>query len=136
MNQNEKVADMVCLMRDGYGLDIDSFREFFDRVVNIQHKGGASTILDCAKTFSEVTMKLANVIYTIRKLADEEDLLHMFDGIKTSDILRIEFKYMEADDLASFHFTLHQVHTEDIIVDTIVSCVLNAFLGEFKIKKI
>ena len=132
----EKLDDMVDLMRDGYGLDIDSFREFFDKVVRIDHKGGAEAMLDCAKGFTEVTMKVAKVLYTIRQLADEEDLLHMFDGYKASDLLRMDFKYMEADDLAGFHFTLHQVHTDDLIVDTMVGCVLNAYLGEFSIKKL
>ena len=132
----EKLDDMVGLMRDGYGLDIDSFREFFDKVVRIDHKGGADAILDCAKGFTEVTMKVAKVLYTIRQLADEENLLHVFDGYKASDLLRMDFKYMEADDLAGFHFTLHQVHTDDLIVDTMVSCVLNAYLGEFSIKKL
>lgn len=132
----EKLNDMVDLMRDGYGLDIDSFREFFDKVVRIDHKGGADAILDCAKGFTEVTMKVAKVLYTIRQLADEEDLLHVFDGYKASDLLRMDFKYMEADDLAGFHFTLHQVHTDDLIVDTMVGCVLNAYLGEFSIKKL
>ena len=132
----EKLDDMVDLMRDGYGLDIDSFREFFDKVVRIDHKGGAEAMLDCARGFTEVTMKVAKVLYTIRQLADEEDLLHMFDGYKASDLLRMDFKYMEADDLAGFHFTLHQVHTDDLIVDTMVGCVLNAYLGEFSIKKL
>ena len=132
----EKLDDMVDLMRDGYGLDIDSFREFFDKVVRIDHKGGADAILDCAKGFTEVTMKVAKVLYTIRQLADEENLLHVFDGYKASDLLRMDFKYMEADDLAGFHFTLHQVHTDDLIVDTMVGCVLNAYLGEFSIKKL
>jgi hypothetical protein len=132
----EKLDDMVGLMRDGYGLDIDSFREFFDKVVRIDHKGGADAILDCAKGFTEVTMKVAKVLYTIRQLADEENLLHVFDGYKASDLLRMDFKYMEADDLAGFHFTLHQVHTDDLIVDTMVGCVLNAYLGEFSIKKL
>ncbi len=132
----EKLDDMVDLMRDGYGLDIDSFREFFDKVVRIDHKGGAEAMLDCAKGFTEVTMKVAKVLYTIRQLADEEGLLHMFDGYKASDLLRMDFKYMEADDLAGFHFTLHQVHTDDLIVDTMVGCVLNAYLGEFSIKKL
>jgi hypothetical protein len=132
----EKLNDMVDLMRDGYGLDIDSFREFFDKVVRIDHKGGADAILDCAKGFTEVTMKVAKVLYTIRQLADEENLLHVFDGYKASDLLRMDFKYMEADDLAGFHFTLHQVHTDDLIVDTMVGCVLNAYLGEFSIKKL
>ena len=132
----EKLNDMVDLMRDGYGLDIDSFREFFDKVVRIDHKGGADAILDCAKGFTEVTMKVAKVLYTIRQLANEEDLLHVFENVKTSDILRMDFKYMEANDLAGFHFTLHQVDTEDLIVDTIVNCVLKAFLGDFTIKKL
>ena len=132
----EKLDDMVDLMRDGYGLDIDSFREFFDKVVRIDHKGGAEAMLDCARGFTEVTMKVAKVLYTIRQLADEEDLLHVFDGYKASDLLRMDFKYMEADDLAGFHFTLHQVHTDDLIVDTMVVCVLNAYLGEFSIKKL
>lgn len=132
----EKLNDMVGLMRDGYGLDIDSFREFFDKVVRIDHKGGADAMLDCAKGFTEVTMKVAKVLYTIRQLADEENLLHVFDGYKASDLLRMDFKYMEADDLAGFHFTLHQVHTDDLIVDTMVGCVLNAYLGEFSIKKL
>jgi len=132
----EKLDDMVDLMRDGYGLDIDSFREFFDKVVRIDHKGGAEAMLDCARGFTEVTMKVAKVLYTIRQLADEEDLLHVFDGYKASDLLRMDFKYMEADDLAGFHFTLHQVHTDDLIVDTMVGCVLNAYLGEFSIKKL
>ena len=132
----EKLDDMVDLMRDGYGLDIDSFREFFDKVVRIDHKGGAEAMLDCARGFTEVTMKVAKVLYTIRQLADEEDLLHVFDGYKALDLLRMDFKYMEADDLAGFHFTLHQVHTDDLIVDTMVGCVLNAYLGEFSIKKL
>lgn len=132
----EKLDDMVDLMRDGYGLDIDSFREFFDKVVRIDHKGGAEAMLDCARGFTEVTMKVAKVLYTIRQLADEENLLHVFDGYKASDLLRMDFKYMEADDLAGFHFTLHQVHTDDLIVDTMVGCVLNAYLGEFSIKKL
>ena len=132
----EKLDDMVGLMRDGYGLDIDSFREFFEKVVRIDHKGGADAILDCAKGFTEVTMKVAKVLYTIRQLAEEEDLLHVFENVKTSDILRMDFKYMEANDLAGFHFSLNQVHTNDAIVDTIVNCVLSAFLGEFSIKKL
>ena len=136
MEAKEKLDDMVGLMRDGYGLDIDSFREFFDKVVRIDHKGGADAMLDCAKGFTEVTMKVAKVMYTIRQLAEEEDLLHVFENVKASDILRMEFKYMEANDLAGFHFTLHQVHTEDLIVDTMVGCVLNAFLGEFNVKKL
>lgn len=132
----EKLDDMVDLMRDGYGLDIDSFREFFDKVVRIDHKGGADAILDCAKGFTEVTMKVAKVLYTIRQLAQEEDLLHVFENVKASDILRMDFKYMEANDLAGFHFSLNQVHTDDLIVDTIVGCVLNAYLGEFNVKKL
>jgi hypothetical protein len=131
-----KLDDMIELMRDGYGLDIDSFRAFTDAVLSVNREGGAETIRDCAKAFATVITKTGNIIATMRELAEQEGLLDSFNGYKASDYLKIEFKFMDSEDLAGFHFHVEPIATENLIVDAVVSSVTKAYLGEFKVNKI
>lgn len=131
-----KREDMIELMREGYGLDIDSYREFIDVVLTVNRVGGADSIRDCAKGFATVITKTGNIIATIRELAEQEGLLEYFNDYKTSDYLQIEFKFMESEDLAGFHFSLEHKETGNAIVDAVVSSVTNAYTGEFKINKL
>jgi hypothetical protein len=131
-----KREDMIGLMRDGYGLDIDSYKEFTDVVLAVNRVGGAESIRDCAKGFATVITKIGNIIATIRELAEQEGLLDSFSEYKTSDYLQMEFKFMESEDLAGFHFHLEHKETGNVIVDAVVSSVTKAYLGEFKINKL
>ena len=131
-----KLDDMIELMRDGYGLDIDSFNEFKNVVLSVDREGGADTIRDCAKAFATVITKTGNIIATIRELAEQEGLLDSFKDYMVSDYLRTEFKFMDSEDLAGFHFHVEHKETGNVIVDAVVSSVTKAYLGEFKIDKL
>ena len=132
----DKLDDMIGLMRDGYGLDVDSFREFADIVLHVNRDGGAESIRDCAKGFAAVITKTGNIVATIRELAEQEGLLDYFNDYKVSDYLQIDFKFMETEDLAGFHFCLEHKETGNAIVDAVVSSVTKAYTGEFKINKL
>ena len=69
-------------------------------------------------------------------LADDEGLIEYFDGIKTTDILNVEFRYMESEETAGFHFIATQKETGNAIVDKVVETVIDAVTGKMTTKKL
>jgi hypothetical protein len=134
---NNKVNDMMDMMSDGWGLDVDSFKNhYLDIIINVNREGGSDAILSGSKGFCAVAQKMAHIVSTIRMLADDEGLIEYFDGIKTTDILNVEFRYMESEETAGFHFIATQKETGNAIVDKVVETVIDAVTGKMTTKKL
>lgn len=137
MNKKEKLEDMSSLLKDGYGMPIENIKEdFINKMLPINHVGGATGILDVTEALCEILMQTATIISSVHEIATEEGFMSKFENLNITDFLDIDIRYMQSDEMAGFHFAVHQKNTGVKEVDIIVGLIIKIFSDDkYRINK-
>ena len=123
--QKEQISDMVSLMKEGYGKSVFTVDDILDSGMNISHAGGVTAILKSAEGWVEIINTVSKLIATIRVVLNRVDPELDLSKWKTSDLLKVEIRYMEADQSAGMRVEIAEVATGDQAVDMIVAAIVN-----------
>ena len=123
--QKEQISDMVSLMKEGYGKSVFTVDDILDSGMNISHVGGVTAILKAAEGWVEIINTVSKLIATIRVVLNRVDPELDLSKWKTSDLLKVEIRYMEADQSAGMRVEIKEVATGDPAVDMIVAAIVN-----------
>ena len=126
--QKEQISDMVSLMKEGYGKSVFTVDDILDSGMNISHVGGVTAILKAAEGWVEIINTVSKLIATIRVVLNRVDPELDLSKWKTSDLLKVEIRYMEADQSAGMRVEIKEVATGDPAVDMIVAAIVNGLL--------
>lgn len=138
MKDNSKRDDMINLMREGYGLTIDSFKDHVLEILfRVDHPGGTQGIGKACEAVITITKWCASLTSIIRTVAEARGTYSEVIKYKVSDIVEINFKYMESESSgAGFHFSAEAKATGNKDVDDTIETVLSMTTGDLKAKEI
>jgi hypothetical protein len=138
MQDKSKTEDMIGLMRDGYGLPIESFRDhILDVLFRVDHIGGAHAIGKACEAVCIIIKSCAGVSSAIRVISEASGTYGEVSKYKLSELVEVNFKYMESEESgAGFHFSVYQKKTGNEKVDIVINEVLLNMTGSQKAVKI
>lgn len=138
MQDNSKRDDMIALMREGYGLPIDSFRDHMLEILfRVDHPGGTQGIGKACEAIVIIIKWCASLTSIIRTVAEASGTYGEVIKYKVSDIVEINFKYMESDSIgAGFHFTALAKKTGNKEVDDTITTVLEMTSGNLETREL
>ena len=123
--QNEQISDMVSLMKEGYGKSVFTVDDILDSGMNISHVGGVTAILKAAEGWVEIINTVSKLIATIRVVLNRVDPELDLSKWKTSDLLKVEIRYMEADQSAGMRVEIKGVATGNEMIDAMVEAIVD-----------
>lgn len=134
MKDNSKRDDMINLMREGYGLEIDSFKDhILDILLRVDHPGGTIAIGKSCEAIVTIIKWVSRLTSVIRTVSEASGTLDQIKQYKTSDFVEITFKYMESESSgAGFHFMAVAKKTGNSDVDHTIEVVLSMITGNLE----
>lgn len=123
--QKEQISDMVSLMKEGYGKSVFTVDDILDSGMNISHVGGVTAILKAAEGWVEIINTVSKLIATIRVVLNRVDPELDLSKWKTSDLLKVEIRYMEADQSAGMRVEIKGVATGNEMIDAMVEAIVD-----------
>ena len=93
--------------------------------MNISHVGGVTAILKAAEGWVEIINTVSKLIATIRVVLNRVDPELDLSKWKTSDLLKVEIRYMEADQSAGMRVEIKGVATGNEMIDAMVEAIVD-----------
>jgi hypothetical protein len=126
----ERIEDMISLMDDGYGKSVVCFDDLLNTGLNVFHEGGTNAIVKSTNAWIEVMTSVAKVSIGIRiainNFAPDLDV----SNIKTSDMLKVDIRYMESSNEAGIRLQIRAGVTGNSKLDALLQRVVPIMLSE------
>jgi hypothetical protein len=133
-DNKSKADDMIELMRSGYGLPIDSFRDhILDVLFRVDHAGGKHAIKKASEAIVIIVEWCASLTSMIRVVSEASGTYEEVIKYKTSELVEVSFRYMESESSgAGFHFSALAKTTGNKAVDDTIRSVLSMVTGNLE----
>ena len=117
-------------MDDGYGKSVVCFDDLLNTGLNVFHDGGTNAIVKSTNAWIEVMTSVAKVSIGIRiainNFAPDLDVAN----IKTSDMLKVDIRYMESSMEAGMRLEIRAGVTGNAELDALLQRVVPIMLSD------
>lgn len=124
----ERIKDMCSLMDEGYGKSVVCFDDMLNTVMSVSHSGGTSAIKKATTAWIELMMSVAKVTISLRIAIDAFASDLDISNIKTSDMIKVDIRYMESSQEAGFRLEIKAGKTGVDRLDSFIESVLPMIL--------
>lgn len=124
----ERMKDMCSLMEDGYGKSVVCFDDMLNTGLSVSHSGGTTAITKATSAWIEIMMSVAKVTLGLRIAIDTFASDLDISNVKTSDMIKVDIRYMESSNEAGFRLEIKAGKTGVSRLDSLIESVLPMIL--------
>jgi hypothetical protein len=138
MQDKSKADDMIELMRSGYGLPIDSFKDhILDVLFRVDHLGEEYGIEKACEAVCIIVKWCSELSSVIRGISETKGTYEEVIKYKLSELVEVNFRYMESETSgAGFHFSAMAKSTGNKAVDETIKTVISMTTGNLETVKL